>query len=99
MASLLCIMGNKKRVHAITWAKRSLLVVGEKKGFMCSCFLSMKQVVFKVKSQWKQALRSSCSCSSSSLKQSGGVRFGYDPESYSQNFDDGFLNEQHHFVS
>ncbi|KAM0050922.1 hypothetical protein Hdeb2414_s0007g00229351 [Helianthus debilis subsp. tardiflorus] len=42
----------------------------------------LKQLTWRFKSQWKQAL---------GWQTTTGNRHGYDPHSYSQNFDDGFL--------
>ncbi|KAK1428432.1 hypothetical protein QVD17_17266 [Tagetes erecta] len=42
----------------------------------------LKQLTWKFKSQWKQAIARHTTTSN---------RHGYDPQSYSQNFDDGFL--------
>ncbi|KAH7669744.1 hypothetical protein IHE45_11G098000 [Dioscorea alata] len=41
---------------------------------------SVRQVVWKLRSKWRL-----------SVKRRSGVKFGYDHQSYLQNFDDGFL--------
>ncbi|KAG1354012.1 hypothetical protein COCNU_07G001240 [Cocos nucifera] len=77
---ILLNLGGKKRIHAMNWTKRLTKEDGGGSLVKARRSTPMRQMFWKVKSQWRLALRSRSS-----------VRFGYDPESYSQNFDDGSL--------
>lgn len=66
------------------------LGLGSKKIHVMNCYqrpsepglaVRVRHLVWKVRSQWRRLAMKSC-------RQSR-MRFGYDPESYSQNFDDG----------
>ncbi|KAH7691611.1 hypothetical protein IHE45_01G010400 [Dioscorea alata] len=50
--------------------------------------VSLKQVAWKLRYQWRHAMKS---------RRKEEMRFGYDHESYIQNFDDGVLSDN--FVS
>ncbi|KAG1361481.1 hypothetical protein COCNU_09G009440 [Cocos nucifera] len=85
-------LGSKK-IHAMNWAKRFRrredgIALEKTRGSVVTEWwrrsTSVRQMVWKLRSRWRHAMRSS---------RRDAMRFGYDPESYSQNFDDGFLRD------
>ncbi|KAK1267495.1 hypothetical protein QJS04_geneDACA000047 [Acorus gramineus] len=79
-------LGSKKRIHAMSLVRMTsservvaLANVRRKVGLdWCGVSVFLKQIAWKLKSQWRNAVGS----------QKDRLRFGYDPQSYSQNFDD-----------
>jgi len=70
---MLLSLGSKK-IHVMNWNRRS---EGESR-LVKARTVTMRHLMWKVRSQWRLFMKS---------RQSR-MRFGYDPESYSQNFDD-----------
>ena len=84
-------MQGVKRIQFLKWGKTisssgsgvALGCVGRRGPVVLCCGLYfLRQLVWKLKSQWKHSLR----------RQSR-VQYSYDPYSYSQNFDDGFFHD------
>ncbi|KAL0907424.1 hypothetical protein M5K25_021835 [Dendrobium thyrsiflorum] len=74
----------KQRIHALSFSKR--LGIRESRAILVQKTrrpISLKQMMWKIKSQLKHFFSSS----------EGRKSFGYDSESYSQNFDDGFIKD------
>ncbi|KAI0493514.1 hypothetical protein KFK09_023632 [Dendrobium nobile] len=82
---MLLSLGCKQRIHAISLSKR--FGIRESRAILVQKNIrrpiSLKQMMWKIKSQLKHFFSSS----------EGRKRFGYDSESYFQNFDDGFIKD------
>ncbi|KAK1260516.1 hypothetical protein QJS04_geneDACA002309 [Acorus gramineus] len=76
-------LGSKKRIHAMSVAKKTSTMtvanVWRRLGLdLWGKTMFLKQIMWKLRSQWRLAMGS----------QKDRLRFGYDPQSYSLNFDD-----------
>ena len=80
MAQLLNL--GSKKIHAMNRPTARFKRADCGASLVKSGAVTVRQLVWKLRSQWRLAMRP---------RQSRG-RFGYDPESYSQNFDDGHFH-------
>ncbi|OMP03199.1 hypothetical protein COLO4_10585 [Corchorus olitorius] len=67
------------------------LIPVQRKPILCCRSKSyvLKQLMWKLKSQWKQAMK---------MQRNTSRQFSYDLHSYSLNFDDGFCHDQQHIT-
>lgn len=92
-STMIILSLGSKKIHAMNWAKRFGRIedgIPTEKAQARAVTewwrrsTTVRQLVWKLRSRWRHAMRSS---------RRNGMRFGYDPKSYSQNFDDGVLRD------